>query len=510
MKALNLYSPSIDMQDHMAANIVPGITDKQFLELEIKKWLTSNERRQQIDGEAYYDGIQMISNRKRTVIGEAGELKEVENLPNNRLIDNQYAKMVDQKANYLCGKPITFDAKNSEYGKALAKVFGHKAQRTLRVVAEKALTGGKAWVFPHYTNEGTLAFAMLPAHEVLPFWSDTAHTDLDCAVHFFTIYQYDEKGNESIVEKVEVFHAGGVDRFIWNNGTLEVDNDAVSGSYVTVLDPISKETQALNWTKIPLICFKANHRELPLLCRVRCLQDALNLMLSNFVNAMEEDVHNTVLVIHNYDGEDLGEFRRNLATYGAVKVRTTDGSDGAVDTLEIDVRAEDYKAVMELLKKAIIENARGYDAKNDRMNGTPNQMNIRSMYSDIDLDANGMETEFQAAFEDLLFFINAHLANIDAGNFDDEDVTVIFNRDILINETEAIENCGKSKGIISDETIVKQHPWVDDPEEELKRLNAEKEKAMGEADPYRDAFESTIGTNKQDEPSTPEGDALNE
>ncbi len=64
------------------------------------------------------------------------------------------------------------------------------------------------------------------------------------------------------------------------------------------------------------------------------------------------------------------------------------------------------------------------------------------------------------------------------GNFDGEDVTVIFNRDILINETEAIDNCGKSKGIISDETIVKQHPWVDDPEEELARLKAEKDRRL--------------------------------
>ena len=38
-------------------------------------------------------------------------------------------------------------------------------------------------------------------------------------------------------------------------------------------------------------------------------------------------------------------------------------------------------------------------------------MNIQSMYSDIDLDANGMETEFQAAFEELLWFVNVHLAN---------------------------------------------------------------------------------------------------
>ena len=36
----------------------------------------------------------------------------------------------------------------------------------------------------------------------------------------------------------------------------------------------------------------------------------------------------------------------------------------------------------------------GYDAKDDRLSGNPNQMNIQSMYSDIDLDANDMETEF--------------------------------------------------------------------------------------------------------------------
>lgn len=512
MKALNFYSPSTELMARMAANIKPGINDKEFLELEIKKWLTSQERQRQIAGDAYYDGMQTILKRKRTVIGEGGELKEVENLPNNRLIDNQYAKMVDQKANYLCGQPVTFDTQNAEYGKALSKVFGAKAQRTLHIAAEKALIGGKAWIFPYYVADGTFAFEVFSAHEILPFWSDAAHTDLDCAVHFFPVYQYDENGKESIINKVEVFHAGGIDRFIWQDGTLVPDNDATSGAYVTVVDPKTKEPKPLNWERIPLVCFKYNHRELPLLCRIRCLQDALNLILSNFVNGMEEDVRNTVLVLHNYDGENLGEFRRNLATYGAVKVRTTDGSDGAVDALKIEVKAENYRAVMELLKKAIIENAGGYDAKDDRLNGTPNQLNIRSMYSDIDLDANNMEIEFKAAFDDLLFFVNAHLANTGQGNFDGEAVTVIFNRDILVNETEAIENCGKSAGIISNETIVKQHPWVDDPEEELKRIKAEKEEAAQEIDAYRAAFESTAGGNNANgnPPGSPEGGAVNE
>ena len=53
----------------------------------------------------------------------------------------------------------------------------------------------------------------------------------------------------------------------------------------------------------------------------------------------------------------------------------------------------------------------GYDAKDDRLSGNPNQMNIQSMYSDIDLDANDMETEFQAAFEEILWFA-VHGSNI--------------------------------------------------------------------------------------------------
>ena len=58
---------------------------------------------------------------------------------------------------------------------------------------------------------------------------------------------------------------------------------------------------------------------------------------------------------------------------------------------------------------------------------------------------------------------------------------------MLINETEAINNCKNSVGILSDETIVKMHPWVTDPEQELQRIKDEKEEAA-QADPYQAAF----------------------
>lgn len=479
------------------------MSDKDFLEREIGKWLASGERERQIAGEAYYSGDQDILRRERTVIDENGKLKPVEHLPNNRLTDNQYAKMVDQKTNYIMGRAFSFDTDKKAYDEALGEVFTRKVRRLLRIVTENAYTGGKAWVYPYYDQTGALVFMRFPAYEVLPFWADTEHTELDAAVRMYAATRYDSAGEAQTVNKVEVFHGGGIDRFEWRDGVLTPDPDNPPGSHALV--NVGGAEAPYNWERMPLVCFKANHRETPLLCRVKCLQDALNLMLSNFVNSMEEDVRNTVLVIHNYDGEDLGEFRRNLATYGAIKVRSYDGRDGSVDTLEISVNAENFNVIFDLLKKAIIENARGFDAKDERLNGNPNQLNIRSMYSDIDLDANELEVEFQAAFEGLLWFVNQYLANTGKGQFDTEDVEIIFDRDILINESEAIDNCVKSEGIISKETIVKMHPWVDDPAKELERLKKQEEEALN-ADPYRTAFNADRAAAQQQVQQPEDGD----
>lgn len=289
------------------------------------------------------------------------------------------------------------------------------------------------------------------------------------------------------MERVEIFKHDGLWRYVYDGTTLTPDTLlGEHENYFSVDD--GEETIELNWERIPLIPFKYNKQEIPLIRRVKTLQDGINTMLSDFENNMQEDARNTILILKNYDGENLGEFRRNLAAFGAVKVR----DDGGVDTLTVEVNAENFNAILKLFKDKLIENARGYNAKDDRMGNNPNQMNIQSMYSDIDLDANGMETEFQAAFDDLLWFINQDFANTGRGEYSDE-VTIVFNRDILINETEAIENCSKSVGILSNETIVAQHPWTLDADTELERIQKEKEEAMAQAQEYAGAFGNPQG-----------------
>lgn len=451
------------------------MSDKEFLEKEIAKWKNSPQRIMQIKGHLYYDNEHDILTRKRTMIGEDGKLEEVNNLPNNRIIDNQYGKLVNQKANYLLGQPLVLESDNKQYVELLKRIFNKRFMRTLKNAGKSALNGGIAWLYPYYSDTGELSFRMFPGYEILPFWKDSEHTTLDAAVRLYQVQGY-EGTTPVLIEKVEVYEPNGIHCFILKDNKLIPDNDADDWNCSYVIN----NGQPLNWAKVPLIPLKYNEQETPLLKKVKSLQDGINVMLSDFENNMQEDARNTILVLKNYDGTNLGEFRKNLAAFGAVKVRYDGETKGGVETLEINVNAENYKAIVEIFKKAIIENGMGYDAKDDRLSGNPNQMNIQSMYSDIDLDANDMETELQAAFEEILWFVNAHLANTGQGSFDNEEVTVIFNRDILINESEAIANCTASVGILSDETIIGMHPWIDDPQQELERLKKQKEEEQAE------------------------------
>lgn len=457
-----------------------AMSDKEFLEHEIGAWKYSPERLLQIKGHLYFEGRQDILNRRRTIIGEKGELAEVENLPNNRIVDNQYGKLVLQKANYILGQPFVVEGDNERYTELLKEIFDKRFMRLMKNTGKAALNGGLAWLYPYFDGDGKLRFRLFPAYEVLPFWRDSEHTILDCAVRVYLVQGY-EGTTPVLIEKAEVYDLDGVHRFILENGSLVPDvsdDEAADMPYVIAKDKTG--AKAFNWERIPLIAIKYNESETPLLKRVKTLQDGINVMLSDFENNMQEDARNTILVLKNYDGTNLGEFRKNLAVYGAVKVRCDGEANGGVETLEIKVNAENYKAILELLKKALIENGMGFDAKDDRLSGNPNQMNIQSMYSDIDLDANDMETELQAAFEEILWFVNVYLGSVGKGDFEGETVNVIFNRDMLMNETEAIANCQTSIGILSDETIVGQHPWVDDPRQELERLKKQKEEQMDE------------------------------
>ena len=471
-------------------------SDIRYLEMVLRKWLDSPVRQEQLLAEKYYDGDHDILRREKKVIGADGNLITITNVANNKLVDNQYRKLVDQKTNYVLGKPISIATSKNEYLELLTKVFNKQVHRQLRVLAQYAVDGGISWLYPYYNELGEFKLAVFPSYEICPIWKDKGHTELECAMRYYTEEVFDNKGGTVLVNHVDLFTKNGITHFRYQGASLILeDNPHTDYLYV--------DGNGYNWQRLPIIPFKYNSKEIPLIRAVKALQDALNQVLSDFQNNMEEDPRTTILVLKNYDGTNISEFRQNLATYGVIKVTTVDGVQGGVDTLNVEVNAQNYQAILMQLKRAIVENGRGFDAKEERMDGDPNQMNIESMYTDIDLDVNAMETEFQAGFEELNWFIDQYLIHIGNADYTEEEVEFVFNRDIFINEDAKIDNCVKSVGIISNKTILARHPWVTNVEHELAEIENDKQAELEEMD----ATMKIQAKNTPKQPKSTGGDA---
>lgn len=461
------------------------LTLEQIIKMEIDEWKKSEELKLINTGKRYYKADHDIKDRKRMVIGEGGGLMEDKNLANRKLIHTFVRKLVDQKVGYLLSKPLSIQTKNQNYANELEGVFDKKFLRLLKNIGKDAINAGITWLQVYYDEEGNLSFMRHRTEEIIPLWQDTAHTVLDALIRFYDVEVY-EGAKKNTVTKVEFWDLNGVRRYTLNapgiaagstSGLMPDTEVGAVGSHF-VAQSGDKEIP-LNWERIPFIPFKYNDEELPLIKVLQSLVDDYDLQTSDNANNIA-DLPNAVYVLKDYDGTDLGEFRRNLSAYRAVKTM----GEGGVETLSLELNPEALQQHIEQLRKDIYEFGRGVDTQSKEFGNSPSGIALRFLYSDLDLDANEIENEFQASLEQLLWFVDQHLANTKNVDYSQEEVEFIFNRDILINETEAVTNAKSSVGVISDETIVANHPWVTSTKEELDRLKKQKKEELKEMEDY--------------------------
>lgn len=451
-----------------------AMTIEQIINQEISEWKTSKKRKQMIEGDQYYRNKTDILDRERTVIGEDGREMIVTNLANNKLVNGFVRKLVDQKVGYLLSKPISIQCEDEEYQKTLADYFDKSMLRRLQSLGKESINKGISWLHPYYDEDGIFSFKKMESEEIIPLWKDEAHTLLDAIIRTYDVESYEGTKRKTIT-KIEWWDTDGVKRYVLQGGLIPDVEAGHVGSHFTAVEGEGEEKKeiALNWERVPFIPFKYNEEEQPLVELIKSLVDDYDSRKSDNTNNLE-DLPNSIYVVKDHDGTNTGEFRKNIATYRTVFV----SGEGGVDTISLEIDTEAYKTHMEINRKDIYEFGRGVDTQSKEFGNSPSGIALRFLYADLDMDANIIENDFQAALEQLCWFIDVHIQNTTGVDYSEKDVEFIFNRDIMINETEAVENISNSRGILSDETLVAQHPFVTDVDAEMKRLKKQQKVDM--------------------------------
>lgn len=465
---------------------------KEFIKLQISDFESSDERKEMINGQKYYENITEILHKKRYYIDDNQRVALSKFYSNYQLAHSIPRKLVNQKAGLLLKKNISVkevleDEKQQEdadYKKALKKMFNDRKHKTLKYTLIEAVNKGISWWQVYIDEEGKLKVKRVNAEKIVVLWKDDEHEIVDAIIMVYKMTSY-EGTEKKIIKKVEYWDLEGVRYLVYNNGELIDDVERLAelkdtiiknddGNGMTLCSHFIYDGTPTNWEKVPFVYWKYNGDEKPLIYYLKSLVDCYDELTSIMADTIK-DSPNGVNVVKNY-AEDIKKFNKNLQELNTIFL--DEDGDYKRENTTIDINA--FKEFIELLRRDIYETGAGVDTQSEKFATAQSGVALQELFNDLDLDCSNIETEFQSSLEYFMFFVNTYLSMTTGNDYSEKEVEFIFNKSMITNESEKISDCKNAEGQVSRRTILAHHPFVTDVDAELKQLQKEEQDALGD------------------------------
>lgn len=453
----------------------------------------SKERKLMLDGIDYYNNESNIDDKIRYDHCGTDATKN-DKLSNAKVHKNFMRKLTRQKINTLLGKPYSISTDDDAYKKILEDEYFDKFMyRKIYNTAKEAIKEGINWLNAYYDENGDLQFRRVPGHQVKVFWADREHTKISQLIHYYeiSIYKGDEQQNAIYAD---YYSSNGVIHYVKEERGFVRDSKRPreEGNFKLMVPQVEEikndkgeviekkhkldengrivfEPQEMVWERIPWIPLKYNQEETSLLKYIRSHQDTYEKLIS-MMSDIVIDIPNAIKVFKGYSGADLKEVTSNIAQFRAVLV----DPDGDVNSLETPFNSEVFDALLDRLRKDAYEDGAGVDIQSDKT-GDKSGVGLKFLYSDLDLDLGELEQEMDVFFEWLLWFIDFDIRMKHAGkDYSETEVTFVFNKTNIVNESEMIDMINKSRDMIPDEILLPKHPFVEDVNEVEEAIEAQR------------------------------------
>ncbi|MBR5304871.1 MAG: phage portal protein [Candidatus Gastranaerophilales bacterium] len=422
-----------------------------------------------------------IQNKKREYSDGKGGKKENKQVSNVKLANAFYRKAVNQKVNYCFGKPpvislepIEANYENEQeeeiYQAEWENLFNAKNRKIIKKLIQNAINCGIGFIYPYIDQKQEFNLMGVNSTTIFPYWEDESHDELLALARTYTVEVFTDNKFEQ-VDKAELWTPEEVHYFKYKDGILKFERT-------------EKHMDMDSWNKIPFIALKGSEDEKPLLNIVKSYVDAYDRLNSESVDTLRDDL-DTLVVLKNYSSE-TGKLIDAYTNMKEIKMVAVD-SDGGVSLVKNDPNISSIQTKLENIKKDIEEFTSTVNIKDIQLGNNPSGVAIKSAFQDTDTYINDLEMEFELFIEKLKYFYDKYLdwtKKVSADISSKYKVVVTMDRDMMINETELIENATKLQGLVSQETLDNYNPAVESHAIEQARREAEEEKNATEENPF--------------------------
>ena len=404
----------------------------------------------------------------------------------NRISSNFHGLLVNQKASYMFTAPPLFDIGNKEANKRITEVLGDNYAKACKDLCINAANSGIAWLHYWINEDKQFEYGVVDSKQIIPIWSTNLNKEL---LGVLRVYKdTDDEGNTYDIyeywndEEYQAFRKKSSDTIDLGLEVYSMNPYFIGDSSIAE----SKEAFKNEFERVPFIPFANNNLMTSDLDNVKPLIDVYDKVFSGFVNDLE-DIQEIIFILTNYEGEDSREFLSQLKKYKTVKVNDSGAGDrSGLQTLTIDIPVEAREKLLTMTRKAIFEQGQGVDPQQQDF-GNASGVALKFLYSLLELKAGLAETEFKLGFGEFIRAICKHL------NIECKSIIQTWTRTAVTNDTDLANICSSSVGVISNKTILKNHPFVEDADAEEKQIEKEKNQQESENDDYKNAFPNKDG-----------------
>ncbi len=436
----------------------------------IKKHMTghSNYELQCKTAERYYKNETDILFSEKKKDDEGNPVRNAD----NRIPRNFHGLIVNQKAAYAFTAPPLFDIGNTSSNKRITECLGDEYEKNCMELCINAANSIVAWVH-YWESENGFEWAVVDSVQIIPIWDRSLKRKLIGVLRVYSEIDEDNGDNYTIYE---YWNAEMCQAFRKKMGeTLDAELE-----YCNMFeDPESGELISEyyhDFEEVPFIPFYNNNIKTNDLKNIKPLIDVYDKVYSGFINDLD-DIQELIFILSGYGGTDLDGFLQDLKKYKVIKLDENDDGKTGVDTISIEIPIEARNSVLEATRKAIFEQGQGFDPQPETF-GNQSGEALKFMYSLLEMKTGLMETEFRLGFARLVRAICKYL------NINCETIIQTWTRTRIKNDTEQAQICKDSVGIISQKTLLKNHPFVEDADAEIKQLEKEAKEQQNKEDIY--------------------------
>lgn len=486
------------------------ISNKDIAKNIVNHWRGSEQIKDMLTAQEYHlvknTGIDSKSREYLVPVkredGSYGEEKRMnETLSNVKLKSALPRLSVEQKVNYGFAKPFVFEVSLEgqevgaeepqeliTYRNEWNSFLDDDTRDTIKRIATDAFINGKGWAYVTTDAEGALQLVDVMPQTFYPEWADRARKRIDIGVRDYAIIYY-RNGIPETIRKVEYWDKDTVEFYIDDGGDWKIDTDTeafILGDAIPPEDGGIPHLLTTGWGRVPFICLKSNPDELPLLNIIKSYIDLMDMLKSKMGDTLMDDM-DAILMLKGLSPamNDLIRSRVNLKNSGIVSV---DAERGEAKYIKNDPNVDSAIKAIETYYKDILQYSSTVDTQEMRQGTTNTGIALKMMYQSLDIYLNGTESHFREFMNNLKYFFDKSLEFRGVGSIETWEkysIDVTLDRDAMMNEGEIIDNIIKSASILSEKTLISQHPYVIDYETEKARKESEEQTALDNMSAFR-------------------------